>query len=168
MTTRFIGTNAIELTQLNGETYCKMIDILKLIHHEYYEHENEDIRNMLDRMEARVCKNAFLNMPTTDKIEGVPPRYAVGKDDNGWIFFAGSEENEPTFENKLCKAAKFINYRDAEACADFLYGEWDVLDLHDVMSEEERWVRELRMPMPFDADDGNEDAIPVMGVLRNE
>jgi hypothetical protein len=168
MTTRYLTTNPIELTKIEDTDYCKMIDVVKLIHHEYFETDNEEFRKILDRMEARVCKNAFLNMPKSIEIDGVPPRYAVGHEDaeDVWTFFAGSEDGEPEFEDRICKAARFVNYRDARACADFLDGDWDVLDLEEILTEEERWVRELRMPMPYDADEGNWDAIPVAGVKR--
>ena len=42
MTTKFIETQGIELTKINGESYCKMIDVLKLIHHEYFETEDKE------------------------------------------------------------------------------------------------------------------------------
>ena len=161
MTTKYMETTGIPLHKFNGETYCRMIDVMKLIHHEYFETDNKELQNVLDRMEMRVAKNDFYHAPK-DKIEGIPARYAVGKE-NGkdWLFFVDSKDEKPMFSDRPCLAKRYVNYRDASACADFLDGEWDVLDLEASMTEEERWVRELRMPMPFDADDGNEKAIPV-------
>ena len=161
MTTKFIETQGIDITKINGESYCKMIDVLKLIHHEYFETEDKETQNMLDRMEMRVAKNGFLSMPK-GKIEGIPPRYAVGREhDKKWMFYVDSKDEKPMFSDRPCMAKLYVNYRDARACADFLDGEWDVLDWESNMTEEERWVRELRMPMPFDADEGNENSIPV-------
>ena len=35
-----------------------------------------------------------------------------------------------------------------------------MLDCYDMLTEEERWQRELAIPFPFDADDGLENTIP--------
>ena len=161
MTTKYIETQGIELKKIDGDTYCRMIDALKLIHHEYFETENKEFQNILDRMEMRVVKNDLFHAPK-GKIEGVPPRYAVGREKNGeWMFYVDSKDEKPMYSDRPCMAKRYVNYRDASACADFLDGEWHVLDMEYSMTEEERWVRELRMPMPFDADDGNENAIPI-------
>ena len=77
------------------------------------------------------------------------------------MFFVKNKDGKDMFSDRPCMAKRYVNYRDARACADFLDGEWDVLDMYANMSEEERWVRELRMPFPYDADEGNENAIPV-------
>ena len=162
MTTRFMDTNAIELLKIKDKHYCDVVDVLKVIHHECYETDDKDILRILDRMEARICKNAFINPPKSKPVKGIPGRYAVGKEHNGeWMFFVDSKDEKPLFSDRPCMAKLYVNYRDADACADFLDGEWDVLDMESAMTEEERWVRELRMPMPFDADEGNEKAIPV-------
>ena len=162
MTTTYIKTTGIPLFKFDDTTYCRMIDVMKLIHHEHMETDSKEFHNILDRMEMRVAKNDFLSK--TDKVQNktMPPRYAVGRERNGkWEFFVKSENGKANFSDRPCMAKLYKTYRDASACADFLDGEWDVLDWEDNMSEEERWLRELNMPMPFDADDGNENAIPV-------
>lgn len=174
MTTRYMKTTGIPLYKHGDDTYCKMIDVLNLIHHEYFETQDEKIRDILDRMEMRLCKNDFLlpdvekPMPigAEQKPRQMPGRYAVGKEENGkWTFYMGSCENSNAlFTQQPCKAFLYKTYRDASACADFLDedGEWLVLDWSENLSEEQRWQRDLFMPFPYDADEGNIDSIPVL------
>ena len=164
MTTKFIKTRGIPLYKYNGETYCRMIDVMKVIHHEYFETRNEEMHEMLDRMEMRVAKNDLLGneKPEVLATNEMPTRYAVGKEEkDGWVFYVDSKNDTPLFSDKPCMAKQFVNHRDASACADFLDVEWNVIDMEQAMSEENRWLRELLMPMPFDSDDGNETAIPI-------
>ena len=167
MTTKYMNTTGIQLYKIEGETYCKMIDVVKLIHHECYETDNKEIRDMLDRMEARVVKNDFL-LPTAEKPKTIyekkfPKRYAVGYSDekDTWHFYVATNNGKDIFSEKPCEAKMYATYRDASACADFLDKDADVLDFEVNMPEEDRWLRELNMPMPYDADEGNENSIPV-------
>lgn len=159
MTTKYFKTTGIELFKLNGDNYCRMIDVLKLIQHEILETDDKSVKDLLDRMQMRVTKNAFI-CPPKNEVEGTPRRYAVGRCKNDrYEFYVDSKNGEPFFTGKPCIAKLYMNYRDARACADFLDGDWDVLDWEANMTEEERWVRWLRIP--YDADEGNENAIPV-------
>ena len=174
MTTKFIDTTAIDLYKIGDERYVKMIDVLKMIHHEFFETKNKEFRNILDRMEMRLTKNDFA-MPKAKKpieINAEPPkeeqldypgRYAVGREINGeWVFYSDTKDGDVTISKRPCKAKLYKTYRDARAVADFIDdNEWDVLDWFDNMTEEERWVRELRIPFPYDADEGLENSIPV-------
>ena len=164
MTTKFMETRGIPLYRYNGETYCRMIDVMKVIHHEFFETDDKNIQDMLDRMQMRVAKNDLLGneKPKVLADKKMPTRYAVGKETNGkWLYYVESKDGKPTYSDCPCMAKQYVNYRDASACADFLDGKWDVLDMEKAMTEEERWLRDLLMPMPFDADDGNECAIPI-------
>lgn len=163
MTTTFMNTTAIPLYKFNGDSYCKMIDVIKLIHHEFYENNNKDFRRILDRMEMRVCKNGFILPHTKSQNVTFPGRYAVGYTDESetWHFFKESIDGKTIYTVRPCEAKLYKNYRDASACADFVDESADVLDWEDNLTEEERWQRELLMPFPYDADDGNENAIPV-------
>ena len=167
MTTKYMNTTGILLYKIEGETYCKMIDVIKLIHHEYYETDNKEIHDMLDRMEMRVAKNDFI-LPTAEKPQKIyekkfPKRYAVGfYDKEGkWHFYVTTNNEKAIYSEKPCEAKMYETYRDASACADFLDEDADVLDFEANMPEEDRWLRELNMPMPYDADEGNEKSIPV-------
>ena len=173
MTTRYLKTKGIHLYKHNDELYCKAVDVINLIHHELFEHkyyEKLDIDHILDRIEARIMKNALVMPdaePATDITEQIaepecPGRYGVGKEENGnWIFYSGSKANYPQFTDRPCEAKLYVNYRDAFACADFIDGEWDVLDFYDNWTEEQRHVRDMTLPFPYDADDGNYQAIPI-------
>ena len=167
MTTTFMGTTAIPLFKVSGETYCRMIDVVKLIHHEMTETEDPALRTILDRMEMRVCKNDFLlpdaQKPVSLQDNAVPGRYAVGycDTDGNWSFYVRSVNGKAEYSRKPCMAKLFVNCRDASACADFLDEDASVLDWEYCMTEEDRWKRELRMPFPFDADEGMENTIPI-------
>lgn len=177
MTTKFIETNPIDLYKIGDDRYVKMMDVLKMIHHEFFETESKEFRTILDRMEMRLTKNDF-SFPKAKKpieIKAEPPkeekldypgRYAIGREVNGeWIFYVDTKDGETTFSNKPCRAKLYKSYRSACAVADFIDdNHWDILDWIDNMSEEERWIRDLRMPCPFDDDEGNEESIPVQVV----
>ena len=171
MTTNFIKTTGIPLYKFAGETYCKMIDVLKLIHHEEYELFNDErydkLKDIFDRIEMRLTKNDFL-LPDAEKPKEIqrsdcPCRYGVGYYDKegNWHFFVATNNGKDIFSSKPCEAKMYLNYRDAQACSDFLEEDTMVLDFEASMSEEDRWLRELRMPMPYDADEGNENSVPV-------
>lgn len=165
MTTKFMNTKGIPLFKVDGETYCKMIDVIRMIHHEYFETESKELKTVLDRMEMRVAKNSFLHkdavQPKVLSEEERIGRYAVGYyDENGtWHFYVKTENDESVYSTKPCKAKLFYTYRDASACADFVDEDADVLDFEENMTEEQRWQRELTLP--YDADEGNEKSIPV-------
>lgn len=167
MTTTFLNTKGVPLYKVNGETYCRMIDVIKLIHHEIYETEDKDIRRVLDRMEMRIAKNDFILKDAVKPTELVKKkqhgRYAVGYYDNlgEWHFFQNMYKDHAIYTRKPCQAKLYEAYRDASACADFLDEDVSVLDFEENMTEEDRWQRELEMPMPFDWDEGNEESIPV-------
>ena len=165
MTTTFMNTKGLPLYRVNGETYCKMIDVIRLIHHEYFETDDKNLQRILDRMEMRVAKNDFLLKDATkpqviseDKKYG---RYAVGYyDENGaWHFYKETVDGKDIYSTKPCEAKLFYTFRDASACADFIDTQADVLDFETNMTEEQRWQRELTLP--YDADEGNETSIPV-------
>ena len=161
-----MNTTGITLYKINGETYCKMIDVIKLIHHEYYETEDKKVKELLDRMEMRVAKNDLLLKdaikPTVIETK-MPCRYAVGYYDykGKYHFYVGTKDGKAIYSTNEKEALRFKTYRDASACADFVEEDANVLDMEGTMTEEERWQRELNMPFPYDADDGNETAIPV-------
>ena len=175
MTTKYLKTTGINLYTINGQTYCKMMDVLKMIQHELFETDSVAMRDVLDRMEARLVKNDFIlpdrkepvkltvpDMPEDAK-EEVPGRYAVGRQkEDGWEFIAGNVGEVPLMTRKPCTAQLFAAYRDASAYADFLDEDgWQVLDWEENMTEENRWLRDLRMPFPYDMDEGMENALPV-------
>ena len=167
MTTRYMNTTGIPLYKNDGTTYCKMIDVVKLIQHEMSETEDKRILDLLDRMEMRVCRNDFI-LPGIKKPEAlpsndVPGRYAVGYYDKAgvWHFYMKSVNGKAIYSTKPCLAKLFVNCREASACADFVDEDASVLDWEANMSEEDRWKRELRMPFPYDADEGLENTIPV-------
>ena len=174
MTTTYIETKGLPLYKVNGEVYCKMIDVIKLIHHEYFETENKDFQKILDRMEMRVAKNDFILKdaikPTVIQEKKSHGRYAVGYYDNigDWHFFQNMYKDHAIYTTKPCRAKLYEAYRDASACADFLDEDVSVLDFEENMSEEDRWQRELEMPMPYDWDEGNYESIPVQIKTSND
>lgn len=171
MTTKYFKTTGIKHYHIDKETYCKMIDVVKLVHHEYFETEDKNVRDMLDRMEMRLSKNAFI-LPENilhPVPEGyVPGRYAIGfYDDAGvWHFYKCSENHDPVYTRKPCDAKMFLSYREAQTVADFLDEDVSILDFEENLSEEERWLRDLNMPFPYDADLGNEESVPVKIVSK--
>lgn len=178
MTAKYLKTTGMNLYKLNGDSYCKMMDVVKLIEHEMLENEfhgadDKAVKDLLDRMEMRVVKNSFVlddaKKPTDiggeePEPENIPGRYAVGREKpDGWEFIAGNVGEVPLMTRKPCAAQLFVAYRDASAYVDFLEEDgWQVLDWEDNMTEEDRWLRELRTPFPYDLDDGFEDALPVV------
>lgn len=179
MTTKHMKTIGMKLYKMNGETYCKMMDVVKMIHHEAMENacfggDDPMLKDVLDRMEMRVTKNEFLlpdAVKPADLADGaadsepeeIPGRYAVGREkEDGWEFIAGNIGEVPLMTRKPCVAQLFAAYRDASAYVDFLDEDgWQVLDWEENMTEENRWLRELRMPFPYDLDEGSENALPV-------
>ena len=167
MTTKYMETTGIPLYRVNGDTFCKMIDVVKLIHHEFFETDNKEVKDILDRMEMRLTKNDFLlasaKKPQILQKKEFPKRYAVGfYDKEGkWHFYVDTIEGQTIYSTKPCKAKLYETYRSASAVADFVDEDASVLDWEANMSEEDRWQRELNMPFPYDADDGNEESIPV-------
>lgn len=175
MTTKYMKTTGIDLYKVGENTLCNMMDVLKMIHHEAWETENPEIRDVLDRMEMRLTKNDFIlrDVKKPIEIEGaklpekkkekIPGRYAVGREkEDGWEFIAGYVGEVPLMTRRPCTARLFEAYRDADAYVDFLDEEgWQVLDWEENMTEEDRWLRDLRMPFPYDLDEGFENALPV-------
>lgn len=174
MTTKYMNTTGITLHKFDGEAYCAMIDVIKLIHHEMLETNNKQFLDILDRMEARVARNAFIAdhivTSSTTKTPSIPGRYAVSllSKDSDSLFYAQGENNTVRWTSKPCEAKLYVNYRDASAAADFLAefkgeGKPDpiVADFESLMSEESRWIRALKIPFPYDADEGFENSIPI-------
>ena len=167
MTTKYLNTTGVMLYKIEGETYCKMMDIVKMIQHEISETNDKNVKDILDRMEMRLTKNDFLLKdaikPQVIRKKSFPGRYAVGYYDTEgtYHFYKGTVNNEDIFTTKPCKAKLFTTYRDASACSDFLDEDTMVLDWEANMTEEERWQRELNMPFPYDADEGFEHSVPV-------
>ena len=153
---------AIRLYKFEGETYCKMIDVLRMIHHEHSETDSQSVRSVLTRMKFRLVRNDLM-----DPCKGahrdntcIPGRYAVARKTGiSFKYYAGQQENDKSvFTNDYEEARMYVTYREASAVADFL-DEHDcyVLDMHDFMSEADRFRRTLYIP--YDADEGNENAI---------
>ena len=167
MTTKYLKTTGIPLFAVNGEHYCKMIDVVRLIHHEALETGDKNVKDTLDRMEMRVSKNVLVTHDTEKSVplrnDRMPGRYAVGwYDCNGsYHFYTGTNKEKAHYSTNAEDALKFKNYRDASACADFVEEAASVLDLENLLTEEERWQRELFMQSPYDAVEGNENSIYV-------
>ncbi len=92
----------------------------------------------------------------------IPPRYAVGKkydeEHDYWMFFVKEENDKPIFSNRPCMAMRYMRYKDAEACRDFLDdGDWDVIDMWNALSPDQRLQRQLFGETEWD--DGMENAI---------
>ena len=90
----------------------------------------------------------------------VPGRYAVGKRYSGdyYMFYTGDKDGIPMFSNRPCAAKCYMAYREASAVADFLDdSEWEVLDMFEALSPEQRMSRGLFGEI--DWDEGNEKAI---------
>ena len=178
MTTTFMNTAGIPLHKFGGETYCKLIDVIHVIHHECLETNDKDLRRVLDRMEMRIAKNDFIlpdaKKPTKLQPDKIPGRYAIGlmDKDGKWMFYADGNKDGVRYTYRPCEAKLYVNYRDASATADFLSEDFltedepraDVLDFESNLTEEERWLRMMLIQFPFDADEGNEHAIPVQVV----
>lgn len=95
-----------------------------------------------------------------DEMPSIPARYAVGKcydEEKGYhMFYVGTEDSKPIFTNRPCKAKGYKRRRDAEAVADFLDdGDWEVFDMWDSMSEEQKTMRKC-FCNPEEDDEGND------------
>lgn len=180
MTITFMKTTGIPLYTFNGQNYCNLVDVVKLIHHEAAETDDKSLRRILDRMEMRVSKNAFIlpdrKAPADFHPDQMPGRYAVAICDRSekYSFITETSAAGVKFSSDPKKAKLYVNYRDAAACADFTRADYadpeedcqvEVIDCELLLSEEDRWLRDLLMPFPYDADEGNEESVPV--VLTN-
>lgn len=155
------STNAIRLYRFEGESYCKMIDVLRMLHHEMNEATTDDTRSALSRMRLRVSRNELIdpNKGTHRDNTCIPGRYAVGYPYGvGYQFYTGKHDNDAVFSGNRSDARMFVTYREASATADFLDTDncCVVLDMHEFMSEADRFRRE--MLIPYDADEGSENA----------
>lgn len=152
----------LRLYRFEGESYCKALDVLRMIHHEMDETDSQDVRAVLSRMRYRTMRNELI-----DPAKGVccdntciPGRYAVAWPNGiGYRFYAGrNDDKQSVFTNDFDKAKLYVTYREASAAADFMDDhECCVLDMHGFLSEADRFRRELLIP--YDADEGNEDAV---------
>ena len=153
----------IPLHRINGSTYCKMIDVLRMIHHEMEETEDESLLRVLSRMKMRLIRNDIISTTigkSTDN-DRIPGRYAViRKPKSGEFcqyFVRKAHDGTPVFHTHPDKAKMYITYRDAETAAEFMDEECAVMDMHSLLTEADRFRRALYIP--YDADDGNENAI---------
>ena len=152
---------ALRLYKYEGETYCKMTDVLRMIHHEMCETSADSVRAVLSRMRFRLIRNDLISTTKGSANDNtcIPGRYAVA-----WLngisyhYYTGNQDGtKPSFSTDSRNAKLYVAYRDASAAADFLDGhDFRVLDMHDFMSEGDRFRRELYIP--YDADEGNENA----------
>lgn len=153
---------ALRLYKFEGETYCKMIDVLRMIHHEMSETDSQSARSALTRMKFRLVRNDLIDPNKGSHRDNtcIPGRYAVAwKNGISFKYYSGRQEDgKSAFTNDYEKAKMYVTYREASAVADFLdEHDCSVLDMHDFMSEADRFRRALYIP--YDADEGNEDAI---------
>ena len=90
-------------------------------------------------------------------------RYAVGRRllDGAWMFLSGVKKDHPRFTVLPCMAKRYVTWREANAALDFIDvpGEWHVLDWFDNLNAQQRLDRAIFAPV--DADEGNEDSIPI-------
>lgn len=154
--------NAINLYRFSGESYCKAMDILRMIHHEMDEADCDKTRSVLSRMRMRLVRNEMLD-PNKGALRDntcIPGRYAVAYQFGiGYRFYSGKQgDGKPVFIGDPGNAKLFVTYREASAVADFT-DEHDcvVLDMHNFLSEADRFRR--AMLIPYDADEGNSEAI---------
>ena len=157
------SNNAIRLYRFEGESYCKMIDILRMLHHEMDEAGSDETRSVISRMRFRVSRNELINPAKGTHRDNtcIPGRYAVAYPHGpSYRYYTGDQGDDvPPFTNDLRKARMYVTFREASAVADFLDADHAcvVLDMHDFMSEADRFRRE--MLIPYDADEGNESAV---------
>lgn len=155
------NTNALRLYKFEGETYCKMTDVLRMILHEQSETSSDAIRSVLSRMKFRLVRNDLISTATGSRHDNtrIPGRYAVARPQGiGYSFYAGQDGSCLLQTDDLLQAKLYVTFRDASAAADFLDGEdWCVLDIFDSMSEGDRFRRALYAP--YDADEGNDQAV---------
>lgn len=180
MTSKYWDTTGIDLYRIGETTLCNIMDVIKLIQHEIFEASTPEVLDVLDRIEARVAKNDFISQDAKEPVrldgvklpekeqEEIPGRYAVGRENkDGWEFIAGTNGDIPLLTRNPGIVQLFVAYRDASAYVDFLDEEgWRVIDWENAMTEEKRWIRDLRTPFPYDLDDGLENAIPVKAVKK--
>ena len=153
---------ALRLYRFEGESYCKALDVLRMIHHEMDETDSQDVRTVLSRMQFRTMRNELID-PNKGSLRDntcIPGRYAVAVNCYPFYqFYTGEQKDgKPVLVDDDRKAKLYVTYRDASAAADFMDG-YDscVVDMHDLMSEADRFRRELLIP--YDADEGNENAV---------
>ena len=153
---------ALRLYRFEGESYCKALDVLRMIHHEMDETDSQDVRTVLSRMQFRTMRNELIDPTRGARRDNtcIPGRYAVAWPNGiGYKFYAGqNEDKQSLFTNDHNQAKLYVTYRDASACADFMDDhDCCVLDMHSFLSEADRFRRELLIP--YDADEGNEEAV---------
>lgn len=155
------ATNALRLYKFEGETFCKMTDVLRMIHHEASETNDGTVLNVLSRMKFRLIRNDLFSTSVGSRNDNtrIPGRYAVARPQGiGYSFYAGQDGSRLLQTDDLLQAKLYVTFRDASAAADFLSGtDWCVLDVFDSMSEGDRFRRALYAP--YDADEGNKQAV---------
>lgn len=156
------STPAVPLFKISGETYCKMIDILRMIHHEESEASDRKVQTVLSRMKIRLIRNDLVDPHAGSRNDNttVPGRYAVGYPDGiSYRYFKASDrEGSQVFTRHSDQAKLYVSFRDASAARDFMDDDrCVVLDMYEFMSESDRFRRSLYVP--YDADDGNEDSV---------
>lgn len=153
--------NALPLYKFEGETYCKMMDVLRMIHHEMSETDSDTVRSVLSRMKFRLVRNDLLSVSNGGHNDNtrIPGRYAVAYPYGiGYRYYAGQEDEKILYTDDALQAKLYVTFRDASAAADFTSGhDCVVLDLFDFMNEGDRFRRALYAP--YDADEGNEKAV---------
>lgn len=152
---------AIPLQKINGETYCAMIDVLRMIHHEMKETDSKEVRSVLDRMRFRLIKNDLVDPHKGSRCDNtrIPGRYAVGYPDTfGFRYYmTDKKDGTPVFTSQYNLAKLYVSYKEAEAASDFMDVDGcRVLDMNEFLTEGDRFRRSLYAPC--DADAGNEDA----------
>lgn len=153
--------DAIRLYMYEGRLFCKMLDVVKMIYHEIGETRDPSMLAVLHRMKQRVVQNDLISTTEGGKNNNnlIPGRYAVGYPSGmSYNYYSGDEDGAVRFTTDLKKAKLYVSFRDASAASDFIDDhDCRVLDLIDIMTEPERFRRSLYVP--YDADDGNENAI---------
>ena len=90
-------------------------------------------------------------------------RYAVGRrlPDGAWMFLSGVKKDHPRFTVLPCMAKRYVTWREANAARDFIdvTCEWQIIDWFSRLSSKQRLDRAIFAPV--DADEGNEDSIPI-------
>ena len=153
----------IPLHRINGSNYCKMLDVLRMIHHEMEETDDPVMLRVLSRMKMRLVQNDIISTvfgKSTDN-DSIPGRYAVVRKPKHGEFYqyfvCVAKDGTQVFHTHPDKAKMYVTYKSAEAAAEFMDDECYVMDMHEFLTEADRFRRALYIP--YDADDGNENAI---------
>ena len=107
--------------------------------------DTEDNRDALIRI---FYDDASKAKPDKKKDRRIPPRYTVWyRDDSDTTLhcmgFVRYEDKMPVFTNRPCKVSWFVDKREAEKVANDLGDGFDVVDMIDQMTAEERLLRAI-------------------------